>query len=200
MTEVPVAALSVLPVAVALSLLAPLPAGAGPRPDPPGNGAGVPCSGPLALRLAAAGQEQAQPPAPQEETRKKKKKKKKADQPAASAETNDGVRMVWKTGPSLRLGKAGRVDFKLLFQGDLRSSDQDLEEAGGLFDTPRHQAGVKGNLFRVVEFEVMKEIDGVWRDVYVNVRPIAAAQVEAGKFKVPFSMDQTTARHSLDFI
>jgi phosphate-selective porin OprO and OprP len=181
----------VLPLALAIGLFAPAPAVAGGLPAPD--------------RLALASQEQVQDPAKPADSatkqKKKEKKEKKAEEKAAKEAAKDEVRMEWETGPSLRLGRKGRIDFKLLLQGDLRSSDQDLEEAGGAFDFPRHQAGVKGNLFKVVEFEVMKELaDGPWRDVYVNVRPIPAAQVQVGKFKVPFSMDQLTARHSLDFI
>jgi phosphate-selective porin OprO and OprP len=148
-------------------------------------------------------QEQAKPADSKKKKKKtKEEKEKKAEEKAAKEAKKDEVRMEWETGPSLRLGRHGRVDFKLLLQGDLRSSDQDLEAAGGAFDLPRHQAGVKGNLFKVVEFEVMKEIgsDAPWRDVYVNARPISAVQLQAGKFKIPFSMDQLTARHSLDFI
>jgi phosphate-selective porin OprO and OprP len=191
MTEVPVGTTCVLPLAVAICLLASAPTTAGDAqraPDLP----------------AYSAQEQARPPEPPADSKKKKKKKeKKAEEKAAKEAAKDEVRMEWKTGPSLRLGRHGRVDFKLLFQGDLRHTDQDLEEAGGTFDAPRHQVGIKGNLFKVVEFEVMKEVGGSeqpWRDVYVNVRPLTAVQVQAGKFKIPFSMDQLTARHSLDFV
>jgi phosphate-selective porin OprO and OprP len=203
MTGGAVGTTSLLPLAVALCLLAPTPTTAGDL--------GLPLPQRAALSVS---QEPAQDPGQSPDTQNDKKKKtktaeeqaqkaeKKAEKKAAKEAEKDEVRMEWKTGPSLRLGRRGRIDFKLLLQGDLRSSDQDLEEAGGTFDLPRHQAGIKGNLFKVVEFEVMKEIgsDGPWRDVYVNARPISAVQVQAGKFKIPFSMDQLTARHSLDFV
>jgi len=180
---------SVLSLAAALWLVAPAAATAAHAVLPPA-GATSP----------AVSQEQSQDPPPAE----KDKKKKKAPEDTADTDgdsAQDDVRVTWKTGPSLRLGRHGRVDFKLLVQGDLRSSGQDLEEAGGLFDSPRHRAGVKGTLFDVLEFEVQKELgDGPWRDVYVNVRPIAAVQVQYGKFKIPFSMDQLAARHDLDFL
>jgi phosphate-selective porin OprO/OprP len=197
---------SVLPVAVALSLLATPLAGSGLA------SASMPAHAARVASLPATPTSQAQAPDPpaQTDTKKKKKKKKNkakaeegADAPAAADEAGkkDGVRMVWKTGPSLRIGKQARVDFRALMQGDLRSSDQDLQAAGGAFDFPRHQLGVKGDVLKVVEFEVMKEVaDGPWRDVYVNVRPLGAVQVQAGKFKIPFSMDQLTARRSLDFV
>ncbi len=196
-------------VAVALALLALPLAGSGVAAAAiPGQAAAAPrflSTGTAGLTL----QEQPQDPAPQADTKKKKKKKKKAKAeesgdapaPADGATKKEGVRMVWKTGPSLRIGKQARVDFRALMQGDLRSSGQDLEAAGGAFDLPRHQVGVKGDVLKVVEFEVMKEVaDGPWRDVYVNVRPLGAVQVQAGKFKLPFSMDQLTARRSLDFV
>jgi phosphate-selective porin OprO/OprP len=200
---VPVGPTLVLPLAVTLCLLAP---GSPWNPALARLSSWNPAFVGFSVRQtpeAAREQEQASAQAPDKAAETKKpKKEKKAEEKAAKEAAKNEIRMEWKTGPSLRLGRHGRVDFKLLLQADVRRSEQDLEPAGGQFDFARHWTGIKGNLFKVVEFEVIKELGGdqPWRDVYVNVRPISPAQVQAGKFKVPFSLDQLTGRHSLDFV
>ena len=113
-----------------------------------------------------------------------------------------GFRFVWDDRPSLRAGKWLRVDLRLKVQADVRSSEQDLAEYGGTFELTRLRAGVKGEVTRYVEFEVEHDLtsDGQWRDVYANVKPLREAQLKAGKFKIPFSLEQTTGPMELDFV
>jgi len=168
---------------------------------------------PLAVLIAflsAAGPIDARPVNGQEpagQTKPKEGGKPREGQDPPPPETADkpddnAVRFVWKSGPSLRVGKDLRVDFRLKLQADFRGSDQDLEPAGGLLDFPRRRAGIKGHVFRVVEFEVERDLveNGVWRDVYVNLRPFDALEVKAGKFKIPFSREQLTSSYELDFM
>ena len=39
-----------------------------------------------------------------------------------------------------------------------------------------------------------------WRDVYINYKQFPAAEVMGGKFKLPFSLDETTSTINLDFV
>ena len=39
-----------------------------------------------------------------------------------------------------------------------------------------------------------------WRDVYVNYKQYGFAQVQVGKFKMPFSLDENTSATNLDFV
>ena len=39
-----------------------------------------------------------------------------------------------------------------------------------------------------------------WRDVYLNYRQFKAVQIRAGKFKLPFGLDENTSATNLDFI
>jgi len=41
---------------------------------------------------------------------------------------------------------------------------------------------------------------GKWRDVYVNFRPLAFAQVQIGRFKIPFGYEWLTGRSDFDFV
>jgi phosphate-selective porin len=85
-------------------------------------------------------------------------------------------------------------------QGDLHAPAGLPDEMD--FDVARRRVGVTGALTSHLEFEVERELEGGgdWRDVFVNVRTVRAAQMQAGRFKMPFSRDQLTGAGSLDFI
>jgi hypothetical protein len=117
-------------------------------------------------------------------------------------EGNAGVRLVWNDRPSLWIGNMVRVDVRVKVQGDFRGSQGDLAAHGGTFELSRRRAGVKGTFLRWFEYEVEHDLakDGEWRDVYLNFRPTAGVQVQAGKFKIPFSQEALTGATDLDFI
>ena len=68
--------------------------------------------------------------------------------------------------------------------------------------------GIQGHFFKHIEFEVERELtgqelterdlligyaaDSLWKDAYVNVRSIDNFQVQLGRFKIPFGLDQLT--------
>jgi phosphate-selective porin OprO and OprP len=108
----------------------------------------------------------------------------------------------WKKGPSLQLGGAGHIDFKLRLQGDLEDSEGPAGAEDASFDISRRRVGIEGELFDIIEFEVERELtdDEPWRDVFVNVRPITGLQVQGGKFRLPFSLDENTGSTNLDFV
>ena len=55
---------------------------------------------------------------------------------------------------------------------------------------------------RVVDFQIEGEIERAnpWRDAYVNYHGLRAAQIQAGLFKLPFGLEETTGGEKLDFI
>ena len=121
-----------------------------------------------------------------------------AQPPQTAAETT----FVWREYPSIRSGRF-RIDFRARFSADLRRSDSladDVDEAG--LDIARRRIGVAGSFGDLVEFQVEREIhnDVPWRDVYVDVRPKREIGVQAGKFKMPFSLDENTSSTNLDFV
>jgi phosphate-selective porin len=149
----------------------------------------------------------------------KKKKKKKVDKPAPD-ETVDqadepdapkgGIRFTWKQHPSIRFGSVFRIDFEAKFQEDLRGSYEGVTDLDP-WDLHRNRVGIRGNLFKQIEYEVEyelteKELDAGetpkshWKDVYLNVTSIKNAQVKIGKFKVPFGLDQLTGVTQNDFV
>lgn len=108
--------------------------------------------------------------------------------------------MDWNPRPSIRIGHVARIDLRLKLQAEVRRSpDQPLP--GGAFELFRRRAGIEGTLFNRVDFQIERELRsrGVWRDVFLNARLARELEFQAGKFKVPFGLEQTTSTTDLDF-
>jgi len=112
-----------------------------------------------------------------------------------------GLRLVWTHRPSLRAGDMLRVDFRLKLQGDFRefSSEDDPPDT---FAMSRRRIGIQGNFLKHFEYQVERELkrDRAWRDVFLNFRYFRDVQIQAGKFKVPYSLDQLTGEVDQDFV
>jgi phosphate-selective porin OprO/OprP len=124
--------------------------------------------------------------------------------PTQDAETPkpDGWHFRLLPGPSLRFRESVRLDFHARVQIDgvdsaLPEDDRDPTD----LDVGRRRIGVEGELGRIVQFEIEAELgsDETWRDVFVNYRQFTAVRVQAGKFKLPFSLDMNTGSTNLDF-
>lgn len=147
----------------------------------------------LVLGLAAPAAETEAPIVEEKVAKKTKKKKKKKDQ---------GLHFVMKKHPSLRAGDWLKMDLRLKVQTDFREFS-DSEEPQPVFDPRRLRTGVQGRLFNDFEFEVEYELlpaDHQLRDAFINYRRYRALRVQAGKFKVPFGLDQLTGPTNLDFV
>ena len=154
----------------------------------------------------------------------KKKKVPKETDPAPdepvdpeSVEGGRGVRVSWKQHPSIRFGDAVRMDFEAKFQEDGHQS-YDGAIANGLatWELHRNRVGIKGNIYKKIEYEVEYELTekelterdvllgytpkSQWKDVYVNLRYFKNAQIQIGKFKVPFGLDELTGVTHNDYI
>lgn len=107
----------------------------------------------------------------------------------------------WDDHPTLHLGRSARVSFRARVQGDVRGSEAEIGDADG-FDVSRRRIGIDGAIDDVLDFQVEHEIgdDTPWRDVYVNYSKFEAVRVQAGKFKLPFSLDENTSSGNLDFV
>lgn len=75
-------------------------------------------------------------------------------------------------------------------------------ESSGL-DLRRARIGLTGAAFERIEYQVerdFRERARPWRDVYGNVALSRALEIRAGRFKVPFSLDQLTSVGELDLV
>jgi phosphate-selective porin OprO/OprP len=153
---------------------------------------------------------------------KKKKKVPKETEPAPdapvdvnAADPGKGVRFTWKQHPSFRVGSVFRLDFQAKLQEDGRWSYA-VPPALDTWELHRNRLGIQGHLFKRIEYEVEYELtekeltdndieQGItpasqWKDVYVNLSYINNAQVQLGKFKIPFGLDQLTGVTQNDYI
>lgn len=111
------------------------------------------------------------------------------------------LRLDWTNHPSLRAGKWLRIDFRARVQRDVRRSDAAMNDNPDADDIARRRVGIDGRLGQIVDYQLEYELAASeWRDVYVNFRQFKAVQVQAGKFKVPFSLEETTGATNLDFV
>jgi phosphate-selective porin len=130
---------------------------------------------------------------------------------AAPAVAQDGRGLVWDNRPSIVFGEDINVDLRGRVQFDWRSFDPDVEEE--TFDIRTIRVGLKGNLTRHFDWEIEREIDqatdleeevekwrfGQWKDVFINWTTFDAFRVKAGRFKMPFGLEQNTGVSDLDF-
>ena len=107
-----------------------------------------------------------------------------------------------KDRPSLRFGDAGRLDFRLGLQADARDFDARLVADEPALDWSRKRIGVEGQFGGLVSFQIEREFASgdPWRDVYANYEQFDVLQVQAGKFKLPFCLDENTSYRNLDFV
>ncbi|PYS55060.1 MAG: hypothetical protein DMG13_05700 [Acidobacteria bacterium] len=124
-------------------------------------------------------------------------------------EQSSGVKFVFKNNPSLRFGKILRVDLRAKLQGDFRAFSPDITTDEGEFDLQRVRFALEGNFLKDFEYELEREFrqsfggrisKSRWRDADLNIRYFRNFQVRIGKFKAPFSMEQLTSAHRLDFV
>jgi len=124
--------------------------------------------------------------------------------PPAAASKKDGL--VWDNGPSIRYGDWFQLDVRALLEGNVTMTEPDPAGEGTVFEWSRRRIGVQGTVTKYVEYEVDYGFDEAneeraqWRDVFVNVRPASYAQVQGGKFKIPFGYERLTGPRNLDFV
>jgi len=123
--------------------------------------------------------------------------------PASAQETG----AIWDNRPTFLLGEGSKIEIHARLQSDyLVRNEADPDAASLRFEDrlslPRKRVGVEGMLFDRIGFQVEGEVGDTqpWRDVFADVKVYRALHVRAGRFKVPFSLEQLTSGTDLDFI
>jgi phosphate-selective porin OprO/OprP len=131
------------------------------------------------------------------------------ERPAPAAD----VEFRWRDHPQLRSGRLFRIDFVGKFQWDARDPGDDPPDFDN-YEIHRARIGIEGELFNRVQFAIERELTerevensnpdtnekSAWKDVYVDGNISDAVQVRAGKFKIPFGLEQLTGISNLDFV
>jgi phosphate-selective porin OprO/OprP len=103
---------------------------------------------------------------------------------------------------SIRLGDF-RLDFQVRLHEDFRRFSPQPESDGWESTFRRARVGIEGRLYDDLEYEVDAELrnnEHPWRDIFLNYRRYATAEVRAGRFKVPFGREQLDSIFDVDFI
>jgi phosphate-selective porin OprO and OprP len=115
----------------------------------------------------------------------------------------DGIRWVMKQYPSVRFGNVLRVDFRARFQADLRTFSPDSKPDESSFTLHRARLGIQGTFLKRFEYEVERDFqdsDHPWRDIALNYRAHRRFEIQGGRFKVPFGLDQLTRITDFDYV
>jgi len=107
----------------------------------------------------------------------------------------------WDDHPSLYFGKSTRIDLRARIQTHVLDSDAPIGDPS-TFDVARRRVGVEGRIAGDLDFQIEHEIgdDDPWKDVYADYRRFTSIRVQAGKFKLPFSLEENTGATNLDFV
>ena len=119
------------------------------------------------------------------------------------AETRPSIEFTWADRPSFTFGDRLRIDFRGRLQVDKTRSEVESASSRGGADVEKQRVGIEGSFGKILDFEVSRELTDErrpWRDAYVDYRQFAAARLQAGRFKIPFSLDENTGAGNLDFV
>ena len=98
------------------------------------------------------------------------------------------------TSPSFQFGKFLRVDLRARVHAEVHEENH--------FGFERARLGVEGKFLKHFQYEVERDFRSKhpWKDAFVDVEYFEKAQVQIGKFKIPFSMEQLTSIANLEFV
>ena len=130
---------------------------------------------------------------------------------ARPAAAQDKRGLVWDNRPSIVFGKDINIDVRGRVQSDWRTFDPDIDE--DTYDLRTLRLGLKGKLTKHFDWEIERAVEkaadaeetverwrfGQWKDVFANWTTFDAVRVKAGRFKMPFGLEQNTGVSDLDF-
>jgi len=130
----------------------------------------------------------------------------------AKKEPVKGFQFKFKDRPSFRYGEYLRMDVKSKWHIDFRHFSPEIPDplpSQESFTITRARVGLKGEVTKYFEYEVERDFRGAlvddhprhpWKDVYGDFQPLDEVRFKAGKFKVPFGMEENTSEDRLDFV
>ncbi len=130
---------------------------------------------------------------------------------AVPAAAQDKRGFVWNDRPSIVFGEDLNIELRGRVQADWRRYDPEVDEE--TFNMRTLRFGLRGDLTKHFDWEIEREVAkfadsegavetwqfGDWKDVSVNWSTFDALRIKAGRFKMPFGLEQTTSVSDLDF-
>lgn len=113
-----------------------------------------------------------------------------------------GWHVRWRQHPEVTWGDLLRVSWRANLQFDTRRSQMALERDGDSFDVGRRRLAMRGRVGPRIGFELEREFESSepWRDVFASYDVSRHLQVRAGRFKLPFGLEETTGGSRLTFL
>lgn len=118
------------------------------------------------------------------------------------ARADDGD-SVGTTPPSFQVRDWLALNLRTRIQVDASGFDPEFDDKQKVFLRRRLRFGADGMLFREVAYSVSVETgtaEPEIRDLFLKFSPHPSFQVQAGRFKIPFGLDQLTDSSDLDFV
>lgn len=121
---------------------------------------------------------------------------------ATTAAAQDKRGLVWDDRPTIVFGKDVTLEIRGKLQLDWRQFDPQIDE--DRFDFRTARVGLKGDLTKHFDYEIERAVEqegkfGEWKDVYLNWSTFDILRVKAGRFKMPFGLEQNTGATDVDF-
>jgi phosphate-selective porin len=125
-----------------------------------------------------------------------------AQEAGATDGGGNGWQLRWREHPEVMWGDLLRVSLRANLQLDSRRSQMALERDGDSFDVGRRRLAVRGRIGPRLGFQVDREFESSdpWRDVFVSFEATRTLEVRAGRFKLPFGLEETTGGSQLKFL
>ena len=121
---------------------------------------------------------------------------------AAQHQDKDKRGLVWDDRPTIVFGEDITVGIRGRLQLDWRQFNPGVDE--DTFDFRTARIGLQGDVTRHFSYEIEREVDreaqfGDWKDVYLAWKTYDAFRIKAGRFKMPFGLEQNTGPTETDF-
>jgi phosphate-selective porin OprO/OprP len=121
---------------------------------------------------------------------------------AVGATAQDKRGLIWDDRPTIVFGEDITLGIRGRLQLDWRHFDPEIDE--DTFDFRTARIGIQGDLTKHFSYEIEREIDregsfAAWKDVYLNWKTFDGLRIKAGRFKMPFGLEQNTGPTETDF-
>jgi phosphate-selective porin OprO and OprP len=134
-------------------------------------------------------------------TLQEKARKEQAEMPAILAGIERGKPFLKSADDNFRIELGGR------FQADFHAAEDDTRtltgsKLGSQFLVRRARLNLDGRLYRWIGFRIEAEFtEGVsLKDAYLDLAFLPELRLQAGQFKVPFSLEELTSSRFIDFV